>query len=72
MVMLTKDAVQTVLSQGFTKYALAKQLGCNPVSINQWLRGTRMSAVYADKVELLFNITVTDTYDTQTTSSRNS
>jgi len=59
--MKTKQAVKFVLQhEGFTKYALAQKLGCAPVSIDQWLKRTRMSKAYAAKFYQTFKIMVTD------------
>jgi len=57
----TKAAVEEVLDTGLSKYALAKALGCFPVSVNQWLRGTKMSDKYSDKFTELYGITIDDT-----------
>lgn len=61
--MKTKQAVQLVLdTKGLSKYALAQSLGAYPISVNQWLRGTRMSQPFADKFEELYGITIDDTF----------
>lgn len=70
--MQTKLAVLEVLkTRGLTKYALAKRLGCHPVSINQWLANTRMSADYANKFERLFGVEIDDCYDTRPAPANN-
>ena len=63
--MNTKDAVAEVLRQpGLNKYQLAKSLGmASSTSINQWLRGTRMSASTALSFQLEYGITIDDCYD---------
>lgn len=70
--MQTKEAVSFVLNaKGLTKYALAKSLGSAPVSVNQWLRGTRMSAAKAEKFKQLYIIEIEDTYDSKATPTNN-
>jgi len=70
--MLTKDAVVLILTKHkLTKYALAKALNCAAaVSVNQWLRGTRMSYTIAEKFKTLYGIEIDDYYDTKATSNR--
>lgn len=60
--MNTTAAVEYVLSlTGLTKYRMAKELGlASATSINQWLRGTRMSEEFADKFEELYGVKVND------------
>ena len=58
--MTTTEAINSILTSGRTKYSVAKELGCHPVSINQWLRGTKMSKEYADKVVELHGIKIDD------------
>lgn len=59
--MKTKQAINFILKhEGLTKYALAQRLGCAPVSIDQWLKRTRMSKAYAKLVLKHFGIIVTD------------
>lgn len=68
--MQTKEAVEFVLNaKGLTKYALAKSLGVAPVSVNQWLRGTRMSASKAMLFKELYFIEIENTYDSVSTSN---
>lgn len=70
--MQTKEAVQFVLgSKGLTKYALAKSLNAAPVSVNQWLRGTRMSATKAALFKKLYFIEIENTYDPAPSPNRN-
>jgi predicted transcriptional regulator len=65
--MKTSDAVAKVLlERGLSKYALAKSLNVFPVSINQWLKGTRMSERIADEFERLYKIKITNTVPTST------
>lgn len=59
--MKTKTAVAHVLKHnGLTKYALAMELGCAPVSVDQWLKRTRMSKAYANKFFKLYKVVITD------------
>ncbi len=69
--MQTKEAVEFVLNaKGLTKYALAKSLKSAPVSVNQWLRGTRMSASKAMLFKQLYFIEIENVYDTISASTR--
>ena len=69
--MQTKEAVEYVLNaKGLTKYALAKSLKSAPVSVNQWLRGTRMSASKAMLFKKLYFIEIENTYDSVSPSNR--
>lgn len=69
--MQTKEAVEFVLNaKGLTKYALAKSLNAAPVSVNQWLRGTRMSASKAKLFKKLYFIEIENTYDPIPSSKR--
>lgn len=72
--MKTKDAVALVLKrEGLSKYRLAKNLDMAGVaSVNQWLRGTRMSAVSAGKFEALYNITISDVHEPLSSSDSDS
>ena len=59
--MKTRQAIKFILKKnGLTKYALAQEIGCNPTSINQWERRTRMSKAYANIVYRKFKVVVTD------------
>ena len=59
--MKTKQAVSHVLKhESLTKYALAQSLGCAPISIDQWLKRTRMSKAYATRFYQLYKIQVVD------------
>ncbi len=69
--MQTKEAVEFVLSaKGLTKYALAKSLKSASVSVNQWLRGTRMSTTKAKLFKKLYFIEIENTYDSSSASNR--
>lgn len=71
--MQTKEAIEFVLNtKGLTKYALAKSLGVAPVSVNQWLRGTRMSTAVAKRFRILYTIDIENTYDSVSAPKRTS
>lgn len=62
--MTTKEFVQWALeTKGLTKYRLAMTLKLAPTSINQYLRGTRMSTVTADVVKSVYGVTIVDSYN---------
>lgn len=63
--MKTKEAVQVVLDrEGLSKYRLAKDLGVvSSTSVNQWLHRTRMRQDVANRFESLYNIKISDAYD---------
>lgn len=70
--MQTKEAVAFVLeSKKLSKYALAKSLNSAPVSVNQWLRGTRMSLAKAELFKQLYIVEIEDRYDTKSASTNN-
>lgn len=58
----TIEAVEYVLGlTDLTKYRMAKELGlASATSINQWLRGTKMSEASAKKFEELYGVEVND------------
>ena len=59
--MNTKEAVQKVLDDNnFSKYELAQRLTCAPVSIDQWLRGTKMSIGYRNIFLDKFGVEIND------------
>lgn len=61
--MKTIDAVQHILdTTGMSKYALAKSIGLTPPSVDQYLKGVRMSQPTADKFFTVYNIKVTDAW----------
>jgi len=63
-VLLTRTAVLKVLKEtGMSKYRLAKELGIQPIMINNYLKKTRMGKVTAERFELIFNIRIKDVYD---------
>lgn len=63
MELTTKEAVMHVLNKtGMTKYALAKSLDLAPVSVNQYLRNTRMSVDTAVRFYSLYSIKIKDMY----------
>jgi len=60
--MNTQDAVTHVLAERkITKYRLAMELGCDPTSVNQWLRNTKMSEHYKKVFHNLYGIEIDDT-----------
>lgn len=61
MVMTSIEAVQCLLSMGLSKYAIAKSIGAFPVSVDQWLAGTRMSIKYITKMKEIHGLTINDT-----------
>jgi len=61
--MKTAVAVYYVLNlcEGLTKYRMAKDLGmASATSVNQWLRGTKMSEATATKFEDLYGVKIDD------------
>lgn len=58
----TSQAIQILLNRGLTKYRIAVRLGMAPVSVNQWIKGVRMSQSSADKMLTEFNIRITDAF----------
>ena len=69
--MRTAIAVALVLeTKEMTKYGLAKVLNASPTSVEQWLKGTRMSTRYAAKFEELYGIEINDVYTTVLISGR--
>lgn len=62
--MTTKEFVKWALKERqLTKYRLAVSLDLAPVSINQYLRGTRMSTSTTKKVLQVYGVTVTDSFE---------
>ena len=59
--MKTKQAILFVLKRhSLSQYALAQRIGATPQSVNQWLKKTRMSKVFAEKFYKEFKVIVTD------------
>ena len=59
--MKTHAAVQEVINKHkLTKYRLAMMIGATPPSVDQWLRGTRMSPAYKVKFNELFGVKIND------------
>lgn len=59
--MKTNQAIEYLLrTYGWSKYKLAQIIGCAPASIDQWLRGTKMSAPYREIVKSKFGIEIHD------------
>jgi hypothetical protein len=69
--MKTAEAVGYVLDvTGLTKYRMAKELGLvSATSINQWLRGTKMSEAFVSKFEELYGVQVDDSVRPPDTTS---
>ena len=63
--MLTKDAVFRVLStEGISKYRLAKEIGVQPIMIDNYLdHGTRMGVATAKKFTEVYAIEVDDIFN---------
>lgn len=60
----TSVAVSLVLdTKELTKYGLGKSLGMSATSVEQWLKGTRMSRKTADKFNELYDIEINDVYE---------
>ena len=61
--MTTKEFVEWALKEHkLTQYRLGKYLKLSPVSIAQYLRGTRMSNRTAAIVLAKYNVTITDAF----------
>lgn len=60
--MQTKEAVEYLIGKGLTKYRIAKTLGITPVSINQYLNGTKASEKTAKLFETHFGIIISDVF----------
>lgn len=58
----SQQAVTILLGRGLTKYRIATRLGMAPVSVNQWLKGVRMSQATALLVKQEFGIEITDAF----------
>ena len=59
--MTTNQAIEYLLrTYGWSKYKLAQRIGCAPVSIDQWLKGTKMGAQYRAIVKRKFGVEVND------------
>jgi len=63
--MLTKDAVIKVLNdEGITPYRLAKNIGVQPIMINNYIgKGTSMGVKTAAKFTALYSIDIDDIFD---------
>jgi len=68
----TVEAVEYVLGlTDLTKYRMAKELGmASATSVNQWLRGTKMSEATAAKFEELYGVEVNDAVRPPSTISK--
>lgn len=59
--MNTQQAVAFVLEMhDITKYRLAQQMSAAPVSVNQWLKGTKMSPANIKLFNDLYNVEIKD------------
>lgn len=59
--MTTEQAITYLLNTlNCSKYELAQRIGCAPVSINQWLRGTKMGPQYRKELNERFGVVVDD------------
>jgi hypothetical protein len=59
--MNTKEAVEHILlDQGISKYKLAQEMGAFPVSVNQWLSGTKMSDVNRALFFVVYGVRIDD------------
>lgn len=64
MQLSTKEAVESALAAGYTKYRLAKVIGvASSASVNQWLRGTKMRKDTAERFKAVTGIEINDYYD---------
>lgn len=66
--MNTREAVMVVLlREGISKYRLAKNLGIQPIMVDNYLgpKSTRMSKPTADKFTSLYNIEISDVYQSR-------
>lgn len=62
----TKSAVEYLVNhKGLSKYRVAKMLNVDPPRVNSWSKGTRMSYSIAPLFLQVFNIEVTDIYDSR-------
>ena len=58
----SQQAIVILLGRGLTKYRIATRLGMAPVSVNQWLKGIKMSTRTAEKFKTTFGIEITDAF----------
>lgn len=65
--MNTKTAVNFVMKHrkdsngnSFTKYSLAKEVGCESTSIYQWMRRTKMGPEYREIFRRKFGVIIND------------
>jgi len=64
-VLTTQQAVEAVLEEHrITRYKLAKLLSVTSPTVYNWLKGTKMSVVCAQRFYTNFNINVSDAHDT--------
>lgn len=62
--MTSQEAIKYILNTGLaqSKYALAKMFGVQPITIDNWLKGSKMSIKIADIMTFMFDICITDIY----------
>lgn len=60
--MTSKEAIEHLMATGLSKYRIAKSLGLAPVSINQYLSGTKMSVQTAAKLASVHGLVITDSF----------
>lgn len=57
----TKEAIAFLtMFNMLTKYRIAKIVGANPSSVQQWTQNTKMSKAYAAEFLTHWNMTITD------------
>ena len=58
--MTSADLVRKLISDGLSKYAIAKSIGAFPTSVDHWLAGAKMSDKYREQVNIVWGIKVDD------------
>ena len=66
--MTTQDAITKVLETR-TKYRVSQDLGCAPILVSYWLKGTKMGAQYRSIFNSVYGITIDDTLETPNRNS---
>jgi len=57
----TREAVSTILAGGkLTKYRMAQDLGCAPILVNYWLKGTIMGTDYRELFYKIYGVEITE------------
>jgi len=57
--MRTHEAVEKV-TETRTRYRVSQDLGCAPILVSHWLRGTKMGTQYRELFEQVYGITIND------------